>query len=271
LVAILYLYYQFKNKLMKNLKFVSVIIILMITCNTALVAQNKEPKPTSARQEDWKKAEEERFHNDWANLARFRDDNIKIGLPATGEKRVVFMGNSITEGWSRTDSAFFSGKPYVNRGISGQTTPQMLIRFRPDVINLKPSVVVILAGINDIAGNTGPSTLEMIEDNLASMVDLAKANGIPVVLSSVLPAFDFPWRQGMQPAEKVVQLNAWIKNRAEKDGCIYLDYFTPMADERNGLQEKLTFDGVHPNLAGYKVMEPLVESAIKKALDMKQP
>jgi lysophospholipase L1-like esterase len=254
---------------MKKIKFVSVIIILMITGNATMVAQNNEPKSTPEQQEAWKKAAEERFHNDWANLARFRDDNIKIGLPAAGEKRVVFMGNSITEGWSRLDPDFFSGKPYVNRGISGQTTPQMLIRFRPDAINLKPSVIVILAGINDIAGNTGPSTLEMIEDNIASMVDLAKSNGIPVVLSSVLPAFDFPWRPGMQPAEKVIQLNAWIKNWAKKTGCVYLDYFTPMADSRNGLKPELTSDGVHPNLAGYKVMDPLVESAIHKALDLK--
>ena len=254
---------------MKNLKFVSVIIILMITGSPVLIAQNNQPKPTPEQQEALKKAAEERFHNDWANLARFNDDNTKIGLPAPREKRVVFMGNSITEGWSRTDSAFFSGKPYVNRGISGQTTPQMLIRFRPDAINLKPAVIVILAGINDIAGNTGPSTLEMIEDNLASMVELAKANGIPVVLSSVLPAFDFPWRTGMQPAEKVVKLNVWIKKYAENNGCIFLDYFTPMTDKRHGLKEELTFDGVHPNLAGYKVMEPLVESAIKKALQIK--
>jgi lysophospholipase L1-like esterase len=260
---------RINNKLMKNLKFVSVIVILVLTLSTALTAQNKETKPTTAQQDAWKKAEDERLHNDWPNLARFRDDNKKIGLPAAGEKRVVFMGNSITEGWSRVDSGFFSGKPYVNRGISGQTTPQMLVRFRPDVINLKPSVIVILAGINDIAGNTGPSTLEMIEDNLASMVDLAKANSIPVVLSSVLPAFDFPWRPGMEPAEKVVQLNVWIKNCAQKKGCVYLDYFTPMSDQRHGLKKELTFDGVHPNLAGYKVMEPLVEFAIKKALGKK--
>jgi lysophospholipase L1-like esterase len=251
---------------MKNLKFVSAIIILMISANIAIKAQNNQPRPTAEQQEAMKKAEDERLHNDWANLARFRDDNTKIGLPAAGEKRVVFMGNSITEGWSRLDPGFFSGKPYVNRGISGQTTPQMLIRFRPDVINLKPSVVVILAGINDIAGNTGPSTLNMIEDNLASMVELAKSNGIPVVLSSVLPAFDFPWRPGMQPAEKVVQLNVWIKDYAQKNGCVYLDYFTPMVDERHGLKAEFTFDGVHPNLAGYKVMEPLVEAAINRCI-----
>jgi lysophospholipase L1-like esterase len=256
---------------MKNLKSVSLIIILIITGSIALMAQNNAPKPTPAQQDAIKKAEEERFHNDWANLARFRDENIKIGLPASGEKRVVFMGNSITEGWSRLDSGFFSGKPYINRGISGQTTPQMLLRFRPDAINLKPAVIVILAGINDIAGNTGPSTPEMIEDNLASMVELAKVHGVSVVLSSVLPAYDFPWRPGMQPAEKVVQLNIWIKKFAENNGCVYLDYFSPMADERHGLKAELTVDGVHPNLAGYKVMEPLAESAILKALDIGKP
>ena len=254
---------------MKNLKSIALIIILMISGTIALVAQTNAPKPSPDQQDAWKKAEEQRFHNDWANLSRFHDANIKTGLPAAGEKRVVFMGNSITEGWSRIDLGFFSGKPYVNRGISGQTTPQMLIRFRPDAINLKPAVIVILAGINDIAGNTGPSTLEMIEDNLASMVDLAKANGVPVVLSSVLPAYDFPWRPGMQPAEKVVQLNLWIKNYAENNGCVYLDYFTLMADERHGLKAQFTYDGVHPNLAGYKVMDPLVESAIQKALKRK--
>jgi lysophospholipase L1-like esterase len=242
---------------MKNIKLVTLIIILMHTANSGLTAQNNSTKQSP---------EEEQFHNDWANLTRYHDDNIKAGLPAAGEKRVVFMGNSITEGWINLDPGFFSGKAYVNRGISGQTTPQMLVRFRPDVINLKPAVIVILAGINDIAGNTGPSTLEMIEDNLASMVDLAKAHGISIVLSSVLPAFDFPWRPGMQPAEKVVQLNGWIKNFAKNNGCVWLDYFTPMSDDRHGLKAELTFDGVHPNLAGYKIMEPLVEAAISMAL-----
>ena len=211
-------------------------------------------------------SKDEGLRNDWANLARFKADNEKIGLPAPEEKRIVFMGNSITEGWSNARPVFFEGKPYVNRGISGQTTPQMLVRFRPDVINLKPAVVVILAGINDIAGNTGPMTLEMIENNLASMVDLAKANGIKVVLSSVLPAFDFPWRPGLQPAEKVVQLNEWIMKYASEKGCVYLDYFTGMADERDGLKSEYTYDGVHPNEAGYLIMEPMVELAIQQAL-----
>jgi lysophospholipase L1-like esterase len=203
---------------------------------------------------------------DWANLGKYRDANARLGDPSKGEVRVVFMGNSITEGWKMIDSSFFSGRPFIDRGISGQTTPQMLIRFKPDVVNLKPAVVVILAGINDIAGNTGPSTLEMIEDNLSSMVEIAKANGIKVVLSSVLPAYDFPWRKGMEPAEKVVKLNEWIKDYAIKEKCVYLDYFTPMADEKHGLKKELTYDGVHPNIAGYKLMEPLAEKAILKAL-----
>jgi lysophospholipase L1-like esterase len=258
-----------KTEIMKKRKFFSVLLILVFSGSIALFAQNKSTEPTNEQKEAWKKAQEELVHNDWANLGRFRDNNKQIGMPATGEKRIVFMGNSITEGWSRLDSAFFSGKPYINRGISGQTTPQMLIRFKPDVVNLKASVVVILAGINDIAGNTGPSTLEMIEDNLSSMVEIGQANGIKVVLSSVLPAYDFPWRPGMEPAEKVVKLNSWIKKYAETHGCIYLDYFTTMSDEKHALKAEYTKDGVHPNLAGYKIMEPLAEKAIKEALGSK--
>jgi lysophospholipase L1-like esterase len=203
---------------------------------------------------------------DWANLGRYKNENAKLELPKTNEKRVVFMGNSITEGWIKKDPDFFSGKPYVNRGISGQTTPQMLLRFQADVIALKPKVVVILAGINDIAGNTGPSTLEMIEDNISSMSVLAKSAGIKVILSSVLPAYDFPWRPGLSPAEKVVDLNKWIKNYASKNGFIYLDYYSPMVDDRKGLKAEYTTDGVHPNEKGYKIMEPLVEKAIALAL-----
>ena len=254
---------------MKKRKLLSALLILVFTGSIGLFAQTKSTEPSNEQKEAWKKAQEEQVHKDWANLGRFRENNKQIGMPATGEKRIVFMGNSITEGWSRLDSSFFSGKPYVNRGISGQTTPQMLIRFKPDVVNLKASVVVILAGINDIAGNTGPSTLEMIEDNLSSMVEIAQANGIKVVLSSVLPAYDFPWRPGMEPAEKVVNLNIWIKNFAESHKCVYLDYFTPMADMKHALKSEYTQDGVHPNLDGYKIMEPLVEEAIKEALGSK--
>ena len=206
-------------------------------------------------------------NTDWPNFERYREDNIKLGLPRLGENRVVFMGNSITEGWKDVDPDFFKDKPYINRGISGQTTPQMLVRFRADVVNLKPKVVVILAGTNDIAGNTGPVTLEMIEDNIASMVEIAKANNINVVLCSVLPAYDYPWKPGLQPAEKIVALNKWIKDYSEKNKIIYADFFTPMADERNGLKKEYSEDGVHPNKDGYDVMTPLVEKAIAESLN----
>ena len=204
--------------------------------------------------------------NDWPNLGHYREANAILPSPAPGENRVVFMGNSITEGWILTSPEFFEGKPYIDRGISGQTTPQMLIRFRPDVIDLRPKVVVILCGVNDIAQNTGPSTLEMIEGNITSMAELAKANGIKAILCSVLPAYDFPWRPGLEPAEKIVALNAWIKEYSKKNGFIYLDYFSSMADERNGLKSDYSEDGVHPNLKGYKVMEGLVEKAIATAM-----
>lgn len=206
---------------------------------------------------------------DWANLTRYREENAKLGLPSPGESRVVFMGNSITEGWGNIHPAFFSGKPYINRGIGGQTTPQMLLRFRADVIDLKPAVVVILAGTNDIAGNTGPSTLKMIADNIFSMAELAKAHGIKVVLSSVLPVYDYPWKPGLQPVDKIMRLNNQIKEYAERNGCIYLDYFSSMADERKGLKATYSADGVHPNEAGYRVMAPLAEKAIAKALHQK--
>lgn len=203
---------------------------------------------------------------DWANLNRFKTENDSVGLPLENEQRIVFMGNSITEGWGTFAPEFFARKPYINRGIGGQTTPQMLLRFRQDVINLKPKVVVILAGTNDIAGNTGPSTLEMIMDNIISMTELAKSNGITVILSSVIPAFDYPWRPGLKPNEKIPALNGMIKNYAELNDIYYLDYFSAMADERNGLKEELTYDGVHPNKEGYEVMAPLAEAAIKKVL-----
>ena len=206
------------------------------------------------------------YAQDWANLNRYGAENTKLGLPSLSENRIVFMGNSITEGWGQLSPNFFSGKPYINRGISGQTTPQMLLRFRADVINLKPVVVVILAGTNDIAGNTGPSTLEMIMDNIISMSELAKANGIKVVLCSVIPAFDYPWKPGLNPDKKIGELNEIIKNYADSHGIIYLDYYLSMVDEKKGLKDEYTYDGVHPNKAGYKVMEPLVEQAILKAL-----
>lgn len=206
------------------------------------------------------------FAQDMWGFSRYHEANEKIGLPAPGEKRVVFMGNSITDGWSDARPDFFKGKPYINRGISGQTTPQMLVRFRADVLNLIPAVVVILAGTNDIAENMGPSKFEWIENNIISMVQLAQANGIKVVLCSVLPVYDYPWKPGLQPAEKIVALNKMLKADAEKYGLIWVDYFSPMADERNGLKAEYSSDGVHPNETGYSVMEPLVTVAIEKAL-----
>jgi lysophospholipase L1-like esterase len=203
---------------------------------------------------------------DWASLQRYREANAALADPTPGERRVVFYGNSITESWAKWFPTMFPGKPYVGRGISGQTTPQLLIRFRQDVIALRPSVVVILAGTNDIAGNTGPSTLEMIEDNLASMCEIARANGIRVVLSSVLPVRDYPWKRGLEPAQKIVTLNAWMRQYAASHGHVYVDYHSAMADEQAGMKEGLSTDGVHPNEAGYRLMAPLVEWAIAEAL-----
>lgn len=215
-------------------------------------------------------AAQQDLRTDWPQLARYREANARLGPPAAGEQRVVFYGNSITDAWAKYFDEMFPGKPYVGRGISGQTTPQMLVRFRQDVIALEPAVVVILAGTNDIAGNTGPSTLEMIEDNLESMVELAKANGIRVVLSSVLPAYDYPWRPGMEPAGKIVALNAWMRDYAAAHDVVYLDYHSTMADERQGLRAELTSDGVHPNEAGYRVMASLAEQAIARALQRRE-
>jgi lysophospholipase L1-like esterase len=208
-------------------------------------------------------------NNDWPNLRRYRNENIKAGLPSANENRVVFMGNSITDGWINASPDFFSKNPYLDRGISGQTTPQMLVRFRQDVIDLKPKVVIILAGINDIAGNTGPSSLQMIENNFASMAQLAKANKIKVVLCSVLPAYNIPWKAGVEPVQKIIDLNKWIKNYAAKNNFVYVDYYDAMADERKGLPANLSKDGVHPTEAGYKIMEPLAVKGIEKALKQK--
>ncbi|MCC5905436.1 MAG: SGNH/GDSL hydrolase family protein [Balneolaceae bacterium] len=207
------------------------------------------------------------IRDDWPNLNRFKEENLTLGPPREGERRVVFMGNSITQGWSEHYPEYFEGKSYINRGISGQTTPQMLVRFRQDVISLQPGVVVILAGTNDIAGNTGPSTIEMIAGNLFSMAELAKANGIRVILSSVLPVYEYPWRPGQQPAGKIIRLNELIKEFAVEHGIYYLDYFSSVVDENNGMQESLAFDGVHPNREGYMLMSELAEEAIQFILE----
>jgi lysophospholipase L1-like esterase len=213
---------------------------------------------------------------DWPALARYRETNAGVAAPAKDEKRVVFMGDSITDSWKL--AGYFPSKPYINRGISGQTTPQMLIRFRPDVIALKPQVVVILAGTNDIAGNTGPMTLEAIEGNLASMFELARASDVRVVIASVLPVSDYakntegkPINQTTRrPPEKIIAINEWLKKQATQNGLTYLDYFSAMVDEKGFLKDELSNDGLHPNDKGYVVMQPLVEQAIATALKKKR-
>ena len=228
------------------------------------------PLPDAAAAER-RRADDERLRTDWAGLRRYREANAALAAPAPGEQRVVFMGNSITEGWAPRFATDFPGKPYVGRGISGQTTPQMLVRFRQDVIALHPAVVVILGGTNDIAGNTGPSTLEMIEDNLAAMSEIAHANGIRVVLASVLPVADYPWKRGLEPAPKIVALNAWLRAYAAQHGDVYLDFHAAMADPSGGMRAGLAGDGVHPNAAGYAMMAPLTERAIAEAMSMRAP
>ncbi len=209
------------------------------------------------------------FTDDFGQLARYRDANAALNPPASGENRVVFFGDSITDLWKIEE--YFPGKPYLNRGIGGQTTPQMLVRFRQDVIELHPKVVVILAGTNDIAGNTGPMRLEDIEANYVSLAELARANSIRVVFSSVLPVHNYtPQSQNLfagRPPEKILELNRWLKNYvAAHTDCLYLDYFGAMVDDKGLLKRDLAGDGLHPNAAGYKIMAPLADAAIEKAL-----
>jgi lysophospholipase L1-like esterase len=209
---------------------------------------------------------QEQMASDWANLARYRESNRSLSPLQTGKYRVVFIGDSITDNWAKDTTAFFPGNDYIGRGISGQTTPQMLLRFQQDVIALKPAVVVINGGTNDIAGNTGPSTLQMIEDNLRSMTELANNNKIKVVLASVTPAYDYPWKPGQKPADKIIALNAWMKEYCSHGNCVFADYFSAMSDERMGMREGLSLDGVHPTPSGYAIMAPIAEKAIKEAV-----
>ena len=205
---------------------------------------------------------------DWANLARYEDDNLKVGLPKKDERRVVFMGDSITEEWSNLYPEYFTEKGYINRGIGGQTTPQMLIRFKPDVVDLKPEIVVVLAGTNDIAGNTGPSNAKMITDNIFSMAEIAKAYQMKVVLSSILPVYEYDWaREIKDPPSTIQAVNDALKQYASNYGLIYLDYFSSMVDERQGLNSDYTSDGVHPNESGYILMSSLAEEVLSELLN----
>jgi len=206
--------------------------------------------------------------NDWPQLDRYRAENAALAVPAAGEQRVVFYGDSITDGWGRRPGTgtFFPGKPYVNRGISGQTTPQMVVRFQQDVVHLQPAVVVILAGTNDVAGNTGPSTPEMTEDNFAAMAAIARQNGIKVVLASITPAYAYPWKPSVQPVPAIHEINQWLKDYSAREHFVYLDYYSALVDDKGGMRPGLSFDGVHPNAAGYAIMAPLAEAAIAQAL-----
>jgi lysophospholipase L1-like esterase len=210
------------------------------------------------------------FTDDFGQLARYRDANAALKPPASGEKRVVFFGDSITDLWKLDE--YFPGKPYVNRGISGQTTPQMLVRFRPDVIDLQPRVVVILAGTNDIAGNTGAMRLEDIEANYASLAELARAHSIKVIYASVLPVHNYTPRSqdlfAQRSPVKILALNRWLKNycASASNACSYLDYFSALVDDKGLLKRDLAEDGLHPNAAGYKIMAPLAEAVIEKVL-----
>ncbi|WP_235817857.1 SGNH/GDSL hydrolase family protein [Formosa haliotis] len=204
---------------------------------------------------------------DWANLGRYSQENAELKAPSKNENRVVFIGNSITDNWTRDHAVFFEENPnYVNRGISGQTSAQMLLRFRPDVIELQPKVVVISAGTNDIAGNRGSISLERIAANIFSMAELAKANNIKVILASVLPATSYSWSPSIEPADKIIELNTLLKAYAKKNKIIYLDYYTPMVNSEKGLKKEFGRDTVHPNVDGYLIMEPMVKAAISKAL-----
>ena len=210
---------------------------------------------------------EENKNLDWPNLSRYQDENRSVGLPEKGKQRVVFMGDSITEEWSNLYPDYFVTKGYINRGIGGQTTPQMLIRFKPDVIDLEPDIVVILAGTNDIAGNTGPSNVKMITDNIFSMAELARAHQIKVVLSSILPVFEYEWAKEIKDVPATIDsVNDELKKYVNDHGLVYLDYFSSMVDERKGLNKDYTYDGVHPNQDGYILMSSLAEKVLSRLL-----
>ena len=219
-----------------------------------------DPQQNAAQQ-----TEMERLRTDWAQLLRYRDENHRLPPPRATRPRVVFFGDSITESWD-LDGVGLDGLEVLNRGISGQTTPQMLVRFRQDVVELKPTVVHILAGTNDFAGNTGPTTLEAIENNLSSVLEIAAANHITVVLASVLPTVDYPWSRGREPARKIVALNDWMRAYARRHKIVYADYYSAVVDARGGFKAALADDGVHPNLAGYAAMSPIARAAIRQAL-----
>jgi lysophospholipase L1-like esterase len=235
-------------------------IICLIMAAAAMAAE----EPSFSREElERIIVAQQRLLNDWAGLTRYGSENTEVRL-APGEKRVVFIGDEITEKWEQ----FFPGKPYFNRGIAGQTTPQMLVRFRQDVISLKPAVVVIQAGANDLAGSVGPMTQGTAAENFMSMVELAKANGIRVVLTSTTPVCDcFGKVTGRRSPGKLIGMNEWLKEYAGKSGSVYLNYYSALLEGR-AFKKDLTADGIVPNAAGYEIMAKLAEKAIAQALSL---
>ena len=255
---------------MSKLLLRSLVVVLLAT--QALAQQSPQAPPSIpstgfAGLDQYRASRIAVFTDDFGQLARYRQADAALGPLAAGENRVVFFGDSITDIWHLDQ--YFPGKPYVNRGIGGQTTPQMLVRFRQDVIDLHPKVVVILAGTNDIAGNTGPMRNEDIEANLASMAELARVHGIRVVFSSVLPVHNYTERAkdffAQRPTARILELNTWLKDYCARNGVVYLDYFSALVDDKGLLKKELADDGLHPNDAGYKIMAPLAEGAIAKA------
>jgi lysophospholipase L1-like esterase len=228
-----------------------------------ILPASTQSAPTPEQTADCARAGREHVFDDLANLARYSSANATLPPPIPGERRVVFMGDSITDFWATVDPKFFARADFIDRGISGQTTMQMLLRFRQDVIALNPAVVHIMGGTNDIAGNTGPMELPAIEANIASMVDLARANGIQVVIGSVLPATHFSWRPGIDPGPKIVALNKWLRSYSQVRHLTYVDYYSALTDGALGMKSEFTSDGVHPSLQGYLIMDPLANAAIR--------
>jgi lysophospholipase L1-like esterase len=255
---------------MKSSRHLSTFLFVLFIAVFALAQQAPPSIPTTGFPglDQYRASRIAVFTDDYGQIARYRDANAALGAPKAGENRVVFFGDSITDIWKLADS--FPGKPYVNRGIGGQTTPQMLVRFRQDVIDLQPKVVVILAGTNDIAGNTGPMRNEDIQANYASFAELARVHGIKVVFSSVLPVHNYTERSkdffAQRPPARILALNTWLKDYCGKNDIIYLDYFSAMVDDKGLLKKDLADDGLHPNAAGFKLMAPMAEAAIQKAL-----
>ena len=257
---------MFPKRVVSLLSFALVSVVL---CGIATAQQQADRLAIAQKHlAAWRNASAPALLNDWGQLHRYQEQNAALKSPAAGEHRVVFFGDSITDFWNLPE--FFPGKPYVNRGISGQTTSQMLVRFRQDVIDLKPQAVIILAGTNDIAGNTGPITLENIEANYASITELARAHNIRVLWCSVTPVHDYTEQSHdffvTRPISDILSLNTWLKSYCAKGNCTYVDYYSSMVDTKGFLKRELSTDGLHPNEAGYRIMASLAEKAIEQVV-----